>query len=117
MKAGTLSESGRIRPHLTPLECGIIFGGIPAGAISRKGGLIWGIPVNITKDAVAALEALGIPLFAQVGHRTGYQITGTDGDTIFGGSHSQAEEEVGELAKNILSIIKVKLPARQGGSL
>ena len=44
MKAGTLSESGRIRPHLTPLECGIIFGGIPAGAISRKGGLIWGIP-------------------------------------------------------------------------
>jgi hypothetical protein len=28
------------------LECGIIFGGIPAGAISRKGGLIWGIPVN-----------------------------------------------------------------------
>ena len=46
MKAGTLSESGRIRPHLTPLECGIIFGGIPAGAISRKGGLIWGIPVG-----------------------------------------------------------------------
>ena len=44
MKAGTLSESGRIRPHLTLLECGIIFGGIPAGAISRKGGLIWGIP-------------------------------------------------------------------------
>ena len=29
---------------MTPLECGIIFGGIPAGAISRKGGLIWGIP-------------------------------------------------------------------------
>ena len=48
MKAGTLSESGRIRPHLTPLECGIIFGGIPAGAISRKGGLIWGIPANST---------------------------------------------------------------------
>ena len=46
MKAGTLSESGRIRPHLTPLECGIIFGGIPAGAISRKGGLIWGIPAK-----------------------------------------------------------------------
>ena len=35
MKAGNLSESGLIRPHLTPLECGIIFGGIPAGAISR----------------------------------------------------------------------------------
>ena len=29
MKAGNLSELGRIRPHLTPLECGIIFGGIP----------------------------------------------------------------------------------------
>ena len=43
MKAGNLSESDRIRPHLTLLECGIIFGGIPAGAISRKGGLIWGI--------------------------------------------------------------------------
>ena len=46
MKAGTLSESGRIRPHLTPLECGIIFGGIPEGAISRKVGLIWGIPAK-----------------------------------------------------------------------
>ena len=48
MKAGTLSESGRIRPHLTPLECSIIFGGIPAGAISRKGGLIWRIPAKTT---------------------------------------------------------------------
>ena len=27
-----------------PLECGIIFDGIPEGAISRKVGLIWGIP-------------------------------------------------------------------------
>ena len=39
-------EFERIRPHLTPLECGIIFDGIPEGAISRKVGLIWGIPVN-----------------------------------------------------------------------
>ena len=38
-------EFERIRPHLTPLECGIIFDGIPEGAISRKVGLIWGIPV------------------------------------------------------------------------
>ena len=37
-------EFERIRPHLTPLECGIIFHGIPEGAISRKVGLIWGIP-------------------------------------------------------------------------
>ena len=37
-------EFERIRPHLTPLECGIIFDGIPEGAISRKVGLIWGIP-------------------------------------------------------------------------
>ena len=29
---------------MTPLECGIIFDGIPEGAISRKVGLIWGIP-------------------------------------------------------------------------
>ena len=46
-------EFERIRPHLTPLECGIIFDGIPEGAISRKVGLIWGIPVN-----TAALRAL-----------------------------------------------------------
>ena len=37
-------EFERIRPHLTPLECGIIFDGIPEGAISRKVGLIWGNP-------------------------------------------------------------------------
>ncbi len=67
---------------------------------------------NITKDAVSALEALGVPLFAQIGHRTGYQITGTDGDTVFGGGHAQAEEEMGELAETILSIIKVKLPTK-----
>ena len=30
-----------------PLECGIIFDGIPEGAISRKVGLIWGIPDNM----------------------------------------------------------------------
>ncbi len=35
-------ESERIRPHLTPLEYGIIVGGIPEGAISRKVGLISG---------------------------------------------------------------------------
>ena len=39
-------EFERIRPHLTPLECGIIFDGIPEGAISRKVGLIWGIPAK-----------------------------------------------------------------------
>ena len=32
---------------MTPLECGIIFDGIPEGAISRKVGLIWGIPDNM----------------------------------------------------------------------
>ena len=30
-----------------PLECGIIFDGIPEGAISRKVGLIWGIPGKV----------------------------------------------------------------------
>ena len=76
MKAGTLSESGCIRPHLTPLECGIIFGGIPAGAISRKGGLIWGIPVypfqedGITlPDVIRILEesGLGLPSYMSWG--------------------------------------------------
>ena len=41
-------EFERIRPHLMPLECGIIFDGIPEGAISRKVGLIWGIPAEMT---------------------------------------------------------------------
>ena len=31
---------------MTPLECEIIVGSIPAGAISRKGGSIWGMSVN-----------------------------------------------------------------------
>ena len=56
---------------MTLLECGIIFGGIPAGAISRKGGLICGIPANImdmpqanellnpTLDALSALGGSG----------------------------------------------------------
>ena len=36
-----------------PLECGIIFDGIPEGALSRKVGLIWGIPVNSNQDYAA----------------------------------------------------------------
>ena len=35
-----------------PLECGIIFDGIPEGAIPRKVGLIWGIPDQFFPDAV-----------------------------------------------------------------
>ena len=31
---------------MTPLECEIIVGTIPAGAISRKGGSIWGMSAN-----------------------------------------------------------------------
>ena len=43
---------------MTPLECGIIFDGIPEGAISRKVGLIWGIPVDMmpTRETAAAVE-------------------------------------------------------------
>ena len=33
---------------MTPLECEIIVGSIPAGAISRKGGSIWGMSANNT---------------------------------------------------------------------
>ena len=36
MRVGDLSESGHIRPHLTLLECVIIVGGIPEGAIPGK---------------------------------------------------------------------------------
>ena len=40
---------------MTPLECGIIFDGIPEGAISRKVGLIWGIPDSVRKDTKGLL--------------------------------------------------------------
>ena len=44
---------------MTLLECGIIFGGIPAGAISRKVGLIWGIPAKtITEELREVLKEL-----------------------------------------------------------
>ena len=43
-------EFERIRTHLTPLECEIIVGSIPAGAISRKGGSIRGMSVEINED-------------------------------------------------------------------
>ena len=51
-------EFERIRPHLTPLECGIIFDGIPEGAISRKVGLIWGIPDKSLPELIGGLELL-----------------------------------------------------------
>ena len=41
-----------------PLECGIIFDGIPEGAISRKVGLIWGIPVS-TSDQSTSIWYIG----------------------------------------------------------
>ena len=60
-------EFERIRPHLTPLECGIIFDGIPEGAISRKVGLIWGIPAHSEQTCGAspcALDEVDIATFA-----------------------------------------------------
>jgi hypothetical protein len=39
------------------LECGIIVGGIPEGTMSRKVGLIWGIPVYCGNTAVT-LQAI-----------------------------------------------------------
>ena len=60
-------EFERIRPHLTPLECGIIFDGIPEGAISRKVGLIWGIPVEnvrpggyVPEERIKDMDADGV---------------------------------------------------------
>lgn len=63
---------------------------------------------NITRDAVAALELLGIPLFGRIGHRTVYQITGTDGESVFSRGHAQAEEEIAALGEKLLEIINVK---------
>ena len=54
-------EFERIRPHLTPLECGIIFDAIPEGAISRKVGLIWGIPGYDLKGVPRALPPYRLP--------------------------------------------------------
>ena len=55
-------EFERIRPHLTPLECGIIFDGIPEGAISRKVGLIWGIPDEDGSPVLCITD--GVPIGA-----------------------------------------------------
>ena len=59
------------------MECGIIIDGIPEGAISRKVGLIWGIPaqtkplqtdgVTMAVLGVAALAALRGYLWVQAG--------------------------------------------------
>ena len=45
---------------MTPLECEIIVGTIPAGAISRKGGSIWGMSVkrNGTRNLFMCCEPL-----------------------------------------------------------
>ena len=40
-----------------PLECGIIFDGIPEGAIPRKVGLIWGIPADTIVDQTGDISA------------------------------------------------------------
>ena len=44
---------------MTPLECGIIFDGIPEGAISRKVGLIWGIPDDMSSGDITAVTTAG----------------------------------------------------------
>ena len=70
---------------------------------------------NITRDAVTALRALHIPLLAQIGHRTIYQTTGTDGENVLGGGHSQAAEEIGALAETLLALVKLKLSVKVTG--
>ena len=44
---------------MTPLECEIIVGSIPAGAISRKGGSIWGMSANRLRGPVGWRVHLG----------------------------------------------------------
>ena len=48
----------RVGGRLKSFECGIIFGGIPNGAISRKVGLIWGIPDKSLPELIGGLELL-----------------------------------------------------------
>ena len=62
---------------MTPLECGIIFDGIPEGAISRKVGLIWGIPVTTTnkegkeRAELYAKASVGDLVYALVNGKSG----------------------------------------------
>jgi hypothetical protein len=48
------------------LEYGIIFGGIPPGAISRKVGLIWGIPATTPQAEVAPTPNIDATVEAKV---------------------------------------------------
>ena len=62
-------ESGefeRIRPHLTLLGFVIIVQGNPEGAISRKVGLIWGIPATTPKAEVAPTPNIDATVEAKV---------------------------------------------------
>ena len=84
-------EFERIRPHLTPLECGIIFDRIPEGAISRKVGLIWGIPAK-EKDYRRLLARYGY------GPLTHGEFSGVDRVLI---SAEQIEKRVAELGRQV----------------
>ena len=49
---------------MTPLECGIMFDGIPEGAISRKVGLIWGIPARVSHRLLLPILVIATVLVA-----------------------------------------------------
>ena len=49
---------------MTPLECEIIVGSIPAGAISRKGGSIWGMSVKTASASVWAAKTASASVWA-----------------------------------------------------
>ena len=65
---------------------------------------------RITKEALEGLKELRIPLLAQVGHRTVYQIVATDGTTVFDAGDKKAIREIEALGKIILSSLKLKVP-------
>lgn len=65
---------------------------------------------KITKDAVQGLKDLGIPLYARIGHRTIYQVSGTEGTTVLDAQQEQAIKEIEALGKKILSLINLKVP-------
>ena len=72
-----------------PLECGIIFDGIPEGAISRKVGLIWAIPVEI----LGRIYEFG---FTTKGHRgSGLGLSVSQGIAARHGGRIEVESEEG----------------------
>ena len=65
---------------------------------------------KITKETIEALDALGLPYLAtQIMHRTIYQTTDIEGQTVFSVAKNQAAEEIDALGKEIAKLLDIKL--------